>query len=250
MPAFAASADFALSKPAAQPCPHLADDFQCRIHAQLRDRGFPGCTAYDCFGAGQHVTQVTFRGRTWRESPNLAPQVFAAFEVVRALHELLWYLTQALALRAACPLEGELRQARDATLRHTLLGPQGLADLDLAAHREQVAGLLSRASELARRGQPACSRSFRRGDLVGRPLVGQDLRGADLRGALLLGADLRDSDLRRADLLGADLRGADLRGADLHTTLFLTQSQVGGARGDGSTRLPATLRPPAHWAVG
>ena len=68
-PAFAASADFAIDKPAGVACPNLADDFRCGIHAQLRDRGFPGCTVFDCFGAGQHITQGTFGGRTWRESP-------------------------------------------------------------------------------------------------------------------------------------------------------------------------------------
>ena len=61
-PAFAASADFADDKPAGRPCVHLGADDRCRIHEQLRPRGFPGCVAYDCFGAGQHVVQVTFGG--------------------------------------------------------------------------------------------------------------------------------------------------------------------------------------------
>ena len=72
-------------------------------------------------------------------------------------------------------------------------------------------------------------------------------RGACLRGASLLGADLRDLDLQAADLLGADLRGADLRGARLAGSLFVTRTQVGGARGDRRTTLPGTLEPPAHW---
>ena len=41
-PAFTVSADFAVSKPAGRPCPHLLGDFRCGIHAGLRDRGFPG----------------------------------------------------------------------------------------------------------------------------------------------------------------------------------------------------------------
>ena len=71
-PAFAASADFALDKPAGQPCPNLQQDLRCGIHAELRPRGFPGCTAYDCFGAGQQVSQVTFGGRDWRGAPATA----------------------------------------------------------------------------------------------------------------------------------------------------------------------------------
>ena len=30
------------------------------MHAELRERGFPGCDVFDCFGAGQRVVQVVF----------------------------------------------------------------------------------------------------------------------------------------------------------------------------------------------
>ena len=30
-------------------------------------RAFPGCVAYDCFGAGQHLVQATFAGQDWRQ---------------------------------------------------------------------------------------------------------------------------------------------------------------------------------------
>ena len=60
-PVFAASADFAVDKPAGQLCPNLQADFRCVLHDRLRQRGFPGCAAYDCFGAGQQVTPVPAR---------------------------------------------------------------------------------------------------------------------------------------------------------------------------------------------
>ena len=97
-PAFAASADFAIDKAAGQPCPNLQPDFRCGIHSELRERGFPGCAVFDCLGAGQQVVQVTFGGRDWRRSPEIAGQMFTVFTVMRQLHELLWYLTEALAL--------------------------------------------------------------------------------------------------------------------------------------------------------
>jgi len=34
------------------------------IHNDLRRHGFPGCAVYDCFSAGQQVSQVTFAGGT------------------------------------------------------------------------------------------------------------------------------------------------------------------------------------------
>ncbi|MGY1591494.1 pentapeptide repeat-containing protein [Geodermatophilus sp. SYSU D00708] len=247
-PAFAASADFAIDKPAGRACPNLLADSRCGIHADLRERGFPGCTVFDCFGAGQQTVQVTFGGRDWRGHPELATEVFAAFGVQRQLHELLWYLTEALALAAAAPLRREMSATRDRTERLTAADPDELAAVDTAALRQEAGALLTSVSELARAGTRRRARDRRNADLVGADLRRADLRGASLRGAYLIGADLRGADLRDTDLLGADLRGADLRGADLTGALFLTRPQVAAARGDAATTLPAGLEHPAHWA--
>lgn len=246
-PAFSASADFAVDKPAGQPCLHL-QQHSCAIHAELRPRGFPGCTVYDCFGAGQQVTQVTFGGRSWRDDPGSATLMFDVFVVVRQLHELLWYLSEALSWPAAAPVRTDLEASQAETLRWRAETAERLADMDVAALRARVNNLLTEASELVR-GKTRRGVHRRVGDSVGRKLRGTDLRWANLRGALLIGADLRDCDLRLADLIGADLRGADLRGADLSTTLFLTQQQIAAARGDATTRLPSKLRVPSHWPV-
>ncbi|THA34521.1 pentapeptide repeat-containing protein [Streptomyces sp. A1277] len=243
------SADFGLDKAAGTPCRNLRDDFRCGIHTRLRTEGFPGCTVYDCFGAGQKVSQETFGGRDWRGAPETAQQMFQVFPVVRQLHELLWYLTEAATLAPARSLRGEIRRTLEATERLTRLEPAALADLDVAAHRGEVAVLLARAGELVRATVPGRKkRSHRGGDLIGARLKGADLRGADLRGAYLIAADLSGADLRLADLIGADFRDADLSGADLTGALFLTQAQVNAARGSGATRLPPSLGRPAHWA--
>jgi hypothetical protein len=243
-PPFQRSADFALDKPAGVPCPHLQGDFRCAIHDRLRPSGFPGCDVFDCFGAGQQVVQVTFGGRSWREDPELAGPMFAVLPVMRQLHEMLWYLVEVLALKAAGSLHAEARDLRDRTEALTGGTPGELAALDVGAHRRPVGELLARASGLVR----GPGRPDRRGaDLAGASLRGAALAGADLRGALLLSADLRGADLRAADLLGADLRGADLRGADLRDALFLTQPQLTAARGDGATRISAALDRPRHW---
>nr|WP_218123911.1 pentapeptide repeat-containing protein [Quadrisphaera sp. DSM 44207] len=244
-----ASADFAITKDAGTPCPHLQRDDRCGIHARLRGSGFPGCDAFDCFGAGQKTTQVVFGGVHWREDPRAAPQVFAVFGLVRQLHELMRSLDEALALAAARPVHEELRAALEEVDALTRSGPDALLAVDVPARRAQVGALLRRASELVRAEVAPAGRRRPRGDLVGARLRAADLRGADLRGALLVGADLRGADLRRADLLGADLRGADLRAADLTGALFLTAPQVRSARGDGATRLPASLEHPAHWTA-
>ena len=246
-PAFGASADFAIDKPAGQPCPNLAPDFRCGVHTRLRDLGFPGCTVYDCFGAGQMVTQHTFGGGDWQSSPDLAASMFAAFAVVRQLHELHWYLREARALPAAAPLAGSLDVATASTVSMARLDADELVTLDVAAHRTSVNELLLAASELARASADGPGEDRRGAELVGVDLRGEDLRRASLRGARLVGADLRGADLRAADLIGADLRGADLRGSDLRGALFLLQSQLDSARGSSRTRVPPALHHPRHW---
>ena len=251
--ALVASADFAIDKPAGQPCPNLRADFRCSIHDRLRPGGFGGCAAFDCLGAGQQVVQVTFGGRDWRAEPEIAAPMFAAFAVMRKLHELLWYLNEALALRPGGPLVRELDEAFSATERLTCSGPDELAGLDVDAHRQRVNAVLLRVSEHVReragRGRPDDRGPDLRGaDLAGKDLRGADLAGASLRGALLIGADLRGADLGYADLTGTDLRGADLAGADLETSLFTSQPQLDSARGDARTKLPSRLSRPPHWA--
>jgi uncharacterized protein YjbI with pentapeptide repeats len=243
-PTFKVSADFAIDKAAGQPCPNLQPDFRCGIHSRLREAGFPGCATYECFGAGQQVTQVTFAGRDWRGSPHVAAQMFDVFAVMRQLHELLWYLNEALGMKAAGSLHQELDLAVRETERLIALSPEAIQEMDLDDHRREVTGLLRRVSELVRGqgrkdGGPT--------DLIGADLRHADLRGADLRGAQLVGADLRGADLSMADLSGADLRGARLARANLTDSLFLAQHQVDSARGDVRTKLPPAISRPSHW---
>jgi len=250
VPAFAESADFGIDKKPGTPCPNLQTDFRCGIHERLRADGFPGCTVYDCFGAGQKVSQVTFRGRDWRQDRATATQMFAVFPVMRNLHELLWYLAEALDLEPARPIHTDLARVYEDVDALTRLTPGALVAVDVDAVRTGANALLARASELTRAATGTRGPDRRGADLVGAKLAGADLRGAVLRGAYLIGANLRDADLRGADLIGADLRGADLRGATLDGALFVTQAQLNAATGDASTGLPAHLTRPSHWEAG
>ena len=249
-PAFARSADFALDKPAETPCPNLLPvvpgraDAPCRIHAELTDRGFPGCVAFDCFGAGQRVAA------DWRDGPDAAREAFDAFALLRGLHEMLWYLTEAASLPVPASLLDEVRTARRQTEELADGTADELTGLDVAGYRRDVGELLQRVSEQVRARVPKRARDRRGADLMGKDLRTTPLRGASLRGAYLIGADLRGADLSSSDLLGADLRATDVRGADLRTCLFLTQPQVEAAQGDPGTKIPPALTRPAHWPAG
>ncbi|MFE2129748.1 MULTISPECIES: pentapeptide repeat-containing protein [Streptomyces] len=244
---FAKSNDFAVNKPAGTPCKNLRQDFRCGIHTRLRDQGFQGCTVFDCFGAGQQVSQVTFGGRDWRTRPETRAEMFDVFPVMRQLHELLFYVDQALALPDAAPVHPDLRRLLAETEQWTRADAGALAALDVAALRGRVNTLLLKTSELVRSKVPGRRKNHRGADLMGARLSGANLRGANLRGAYLIAADLSGADLRTADLIGADLRDANLRGADLRGAVFLTQPQLNAAHGDPKTHIPDTLTRPTHW---
>lgn len=83
---FRAADGFGVDKPGGQPCHHLLADDRCGIHARLDESGWTGCTAYDCQGAGQQVTQETYAGRDWRSGEVNVAEMAAAFSVMRVLH--------------------------------------------------------------------------------------------------------------------------------------------------------------------
>ncbi|MFJ4779484.1 pentapeptide repeat-containing protein [Streptomyces sp. NPDC088762] len=245
---FAKSTDFAVNKPAGTPCKNLQQDFRCGIHTRLRDKGFQGCTVFDCFGAGQQVSQVTFGGQDWRTHPGTARRMYDVFPVMRQLHELLFYVSEALTLPAAAPVHRDLRRALTQTTEWTHADADALTTLNVDALRGEINTLLLKTSELVRAKVPGRKKNHRGADLIAARLTGADLRGANLRGACLIAADLTGADLRTADLIGADLRDTNLRGADLRHALFLTQAQLNAAQGDPATRIPPALTRPAHWS--
>lgn len=236
---FQASWGFAVDKEGGVPCHNLAADDRCRIHDRLRPSGWPGCVAFDCFGAGQHVTQVTYAGASWRDVDDLG-EMAAVLSTVRRLHEMRWLLREAAErspASGAAELDLEVAGLTGGT-------PVELLTLDIDDLHERVGEVLGSVSaEVRGSGGPG----LRRQDLAGQDLRQRDLVGADLRGSSLIAADLRGADLTAADLLGADLRDTDLRGARLHGALYVTQPQVAAAIGDATTTLHPRLARPSHW---
>jgi hypothetical protein len=85
-------------------------------------RGFAGCAAFDCYGAGQRATALG-------GSP-------ALFTLLREVHELMWILDGAAGLCA------ELAPEIEAVIE-ALASIEG--DVDLAPHRAAAKALLIRA---------------------------------------------------------------------------------------------------------
>ncbi len=181
-PPFAVSADFPINKPAGTPCPHLTLDYRCGIHERLRLEGFSGCAAFDCFGAGQRTTHL-MGDLTWRTHPGAAGRMFGVFEVLRPLHEILWYLEEACGRLPDGELRAEARERRQHTRSLAASSPDELIATDVVAQRAETGVFLEQVSRVLR------------GDTE----MGIDLRGADLAGRRLRRADLRRA--RPAELL-------------------------------------------------
>lgn len=252
---FSASEGFPADKQAGKPCLNLQWDFCCGIHQDLRKKGFKGCTAYDCLGAGQKIAQVTYSGQSWQEKPELAKQMFDVFLIMKQIHEMLWYLAEAFRAQTNDVIKSKLKELIDETDSITHENVDFLIKFDIEAHRDKVNSLLRQTSEVVRtralRGQKNNLKQKKtiagRLNLFGADLRKANLRGADLRGAFLIAANLSGNDLSGADLIGADLRDTDLRGTNLEKSLFLTQSQINAAKGDVNTKLPVTLEYPSYW---
>lgn len=245
---FAKTADFAFDKDGGTPCQNLRLDYRCAIHQNLRNEGLRGCTVYECFGAGQKVSQITFSGKDWRNYPELAKEMYDVFPIMQQLHEMLSYLHEALQREETRRIHRELENAYKETEVLTLLDPTSIKGLNVPDHRSLVNKLLLQTSELVRANviQKRNNRKGRR-DFIGAKLKGANLSGSNLRGALFIAADLRGADLRMTDLIGADFRDADLSGANLTGSIFLTQAQINSAKGDIHTKFPPFLKIPTHW---
>jgi hypothetical protein len=112
VPAFYSVQGFAFDKPAHTACAHLTAGDRCAIHADRAALGFPSCIGFDCFGAGQRVTQELFGGANWRSSAETAARIFSSYSSCLLLHRLM--AACALAERSASPaLRAQLRAKRE-----------------------------------------------------------------------------------------------------------------------------------------
>jgi hypothetical protein len=154
---FERSAWFAFDKAAQVPCAHLSARCRCTIHASLLERGQAGCSAYDCYGAGQRVCAELFGGRSWRRDRALLFAMSRALPRLRDVHELLLLLREAARLELPNAERVRLRQ-----LQQLLEPPQGftpsrLERLDLEALRRDAFSFLR-----GLRALPAAQRLRRR----------------------------------------------------------------------------------------
>lgn len=248
---FSKSEGFPVDKTAGKPCINLQNDFSCKVHKDLNKKGLKGCLAYDCFGAGQKVAQITYNGQSWRENTESSKEMYEVFVVMRQLHEILWYLTEAFRIQSNLEIKNKIDSLIQRTEELTKLDSQDILKLDIISHKLEVNKLLLETSKSVRskirKRNSSNLKTKNKFSLMGADLRKKDLRGEDLSGAFLIAANLSGVDLSFTDLIGADLRDADIKGANLSNSIYITQAQINSAKGDISTRLPKALIRPSHW---
>ncbi|WP_339327791.1 pentapeptide repeat-containing protein [Bacillus altitudinis] len=194
-----ASSHFPINKPAGTPCMNLQSNYSCQIHSQSRDKGFKGCTVFDCLGAGQVVSRVTLNGQSWRENPDIGKKMFQVFPIMVQIHEMIAYVAEALSYEIPDGLADKLRKQLKELQDLTKLDADNLLSLDLVMYRFSLNELLTSASDFVRKNTIDKMFGVRkikefehaRANWIGKKLKGKDLRATDFRGAYLIAADLR-----------------------------------------------------------
>ena len=140
--AFDKSESFGLDKQAGEPCPHLGTNNECLIFEQRVARGFAGCVTYNCYGAGQRVTQDVFEGQSWRDDPQLTHRMGAALSVMRRIHEQLLLLHSAVELALTTSEQETLKALEKPLLSKTNWTEEELQSFEIDKAEERVASFL------------------------------------------------------------------------------------------------------------
>jgi uncharacterized protein YjbI with pentapeptide repeats len=237
---------FPENKKAGKPCINLEKNFQCKIHGELEKRKMKGCIGYDCFGAGQQVTQIIYSGQTWQNTLEQAKEIFDVYNTVFQLYHIRFFLLEAMAILPAKMLRNDIKLLIDENEIICNSKPGDIMKFDTENYRnranvflKQVCGLLQKSFCFENKKCPS--------DFLGKNFENKDLRGLDLSTKLLIAANFKNCVFDSTIFLGADTRDADFSNADLRNAVFLSQGQLNSAKGNRNAKLPKYLDYPITW---
>lgn len=235
---------FPADKIAGEPCQNLMPDFCCAIHSKLLQSKMRGCLAYDCFGAGQKVTQKCYSATNWQAEPEQANQIYQVFLAIFQLHQMLWYLIEASSFKLGDRIKATIDKLILENERIIALLPEEILCLDMEAYRLRVNDILKEVSKTI---AVLPSNGEKKKDFFGKKFNKANLDRRDFSMSLLIAADLEGCSLIDTNFLGADMRDANIKNTDLSKSIFLTQMQINAAKGNKNTKLPDTLTYPTAW---
>ncbi|MFA9379098.1 MAG: pentapeptide repeat-containing protein [Lachnotalea sp.] len=235
---------FPANKESGVPCQYLMNDFRCNIHSNLISKNMRGCLAYDCFGAGQKVTQSCYPNTDWKSNADKGEEIFQVFIIVYQLHQMEWYLIEALSMVLDENLKSDIESLISENEQMTRQSPNEILHLNIEKYRLNVNQKLKKVSNLI---VTDAFKEKNSNDFFGKNFKCANLDKQDFSMAILIAANLEGCSLNGTSFLGADLRDTNIQNTDLGSSIFLTQMQINSAKGNVNTNLPKNLIRPASW---
>ena len=237
---------FPENKITGKPCSNLQKNYQCKIHGELEKKKMKGCIGYDCFGAGQHVTQSIYSGQTWQDKPKQAKEIFDVYIVVYQLYQIRYFLLESMALFPAKILRSKIKPLIQENEIICNCEPQDIIKFNLENYRNKANVFLKQVCSLLQKS--LCTENKKCPEvLIGKSFQNKDFRGLDLSTKLLIAANFNNCVFDGTIFLGADTRDTDFSNADLRDAVFLSQGQINVAKGNRNTKLPQYLDHPFTW---
>lgn len=237
---------FPENKVAGKPCTKLKNDYKCTIHHELEKRNMKGCIGYDCFGAGQHVTQYIYKGETWQTSKELSEEMFNVFVIIFQLYQIRYFLEEAILVIPAKELWSDIENFINENKTICNSTPQSIINFDIEGYRNRVNIILRQVSaSILKCFKNSDNRKLT--DFLGRSFKNRDMSGLDLSMKLLIATNFDNCTFHGTIFLGADTRDTDFSNADLREAVFLSQGQINSAKGNKNTKLPYHLDYPVTW---
>ena len=233
---------FPENKSADTPCKHLESNFKCNIHTQLLKKNMKGCLIYECFGAGQKVTQLYKSVGNWSSNPGQRKEIYQIFLIMTKLYQMRWYLIQAFDLNVSLEINDKITALIQENEQLAGLHPNKLLSYNLDKYREKTNHILKIIIDQISAPQTEKSKNY-----LGMNFRGKNLNGKDFSMSLLIATNLEHCSLKKAIFLGANMRDANVKNTDLSQSLFLTQMQINSAKGNSATKLPLYLSRPSSW---
>lgn len=206
-----------------------------------------GCIGYDCFGAGQHVTQCIYEGETWQTSQEQSKEIFDVFVIIFQLYQIRYFLEESRIVIPAKELWSDIENLineNDVLCNSTI---QSILDIDIEGYRNKVNVLLKQVCASIIMSFKHNNNKKNLTEFLGKSFKKRDMSGLDLSMKLLIATNFDSCIFDGTIFLGADTRDANFSNADLRESVFLTQGQINSAKGNRSTKLPKHLDYPVTW---
>ena len=203
-----------------------------------------GCLAYDCFGAGQKVTQYCYPDVTWKTHPEKANEIFKVFLIIFQLHQMEWYLLESLSLIKDKQLQAKIETLISENEQITYQYSDEILQFDIEKYRSKANQVLKKVSSIITTDSAYKAHSK---ECFGRNFKKANLNAKDFSMALMIAANLEGCSLQGTNFLGTDMRDANIKNTDLSSCVFLTQMQINSAKGNSNTKLPKNLSQPISW---